>query len=91
VRRGEDLEVVGCPGHHAFLAIESLGDMHDDEAEVSGSSALHGASSLFIGGHYGEGNNGSWQDPLLTARHMTDSGVQAAGTRPGRIAVSKPS
>jgi hypothetical protein len=28
---GEDLEVVGCPGHHALLAVEGLLGRHADE------------------------------------------------------------
>ena len=50
-----------------------------------GSSALSAASSLLIGGHFREGDDGSWQAPLLTTRHMTDSGVpRVAPTRTER-------
>ena len=48
-----------------------------------GSSASSAASSLLIGRHCGEGDDGSWQAPLLTTRHMTDCGVQRAGHAAG--------
>jgi hypothetical protein len=32
VRRGEDLKIVGCPCHYAFLAVERLASRHEDKA-----------------------------------------------------------
>jgi len=54
---------VGSPRHHALLAVGGFGVLHDDEAEVSGSSRLSAASPLLIGGHCGRGNDDSWQAP----------------------------
>jgi hypothetical protein len=34
VRGGAALEVVGGPGHHAFLAVEGVLGPHEDEADV---------------------------------------------------------
>jgi hypothetical protein len=31
VNGGADLEVIGCPGHHALLAVKGLLSPHDDE------------------------------------------------------------